>query len=76
MGLLEDGQKKAYRVDIFTILCAFLIIMTGMAFSAFLIYYGQSVIGSIFAGGTLFIAASAFLNFRKKHSTQGQAQKK
>lgn len=66
MGLLEVGQKRTYRLDVITVVFAFLIIMAGIGFSAFLIYFGQSVVGTIFAGGTLIFAASAFLNYRKK----------
>jgi len=40
---------------------SFIIVLAGMAFSAFLIYIGQMLIGSLFAGGIIISIVTAFL---------------
>jgi len=65
MALLEGGTKKTFQIDVYTITCAFIVILTGMVFSAYLIEKGLEITGSVFAGLTLVFAANAFLNFRK-----------
>lgn len=75
MGLVEKGQKMHFFADMTAMVLAFLIIMAGMAFSAFLIVEKQVVTGSIFAGATILFAANAFLNFRKQANNQ-QEQKR
>lgn len=67
MSLLEESSKRTYKIDIFTISCAFLIIMAGMAYSYFLLEKGQTLVSTIFAGVTIVFAANSFLNFRKKN---------
>lgn len=74
MRLLEKGQKMAYNVDIIAMVAAFLIIMSAMAFSYFLILANQIITGSIFAGATILLAANAFLNFRKKDTDQNKTK--
>lgn len=66
MGLIEKSSSRGFFIDFYAITCAFIIIMAGMALSYFLIKNNLTVIGTIFAGGTLVLAANAFLNFRKK----------
>ncbi len=72
MGLWEKGQRRTYALDMLTLLCALMVILCGMTFSCFLIYYQQSVIGTVFAGGTLIFAATAFLNYRKKSGQRSE----
>ncbi len=67
MTLVEKGQRMAFTVDIIAIGAAFIITMSGMAFSYFLIQANQIVTGSVFAGATILFAANSFLNFRKKN---------
>lgn len=64
--LVEKTAKRHFLLDIGAMACAFVIVMTGMGFSYALIDKGQTVVGTIFAGGTLIVAASAFLNYRKR----------
>ena len=67
MTLVEKGQRMAFTVDIIAIGAAFIITMSGMAFSYLLIQANQIVTGSVFAGATILFAANSFLNFRKKN---------
>lgn len=66
MSLLENGQKCAVKVDMYSMTCALLIILAGMGLSAYLIHEGSNTTGTIFAGGTIIMAVASFLNFRKK----------
>jgi uncharacterized membrane protein len=68
MRVIERGQKMAYTVDLVAIVAAFVITMSGMGFSYYLIKANQIITGSVFAGATILFAANAFLNFRKKDS--------
>jgi len=63
--VLTKASKRAYIIDFYSITCAFLIIICGMLLSALLIYKGEKIIGTIFAGATILVAANSFLNFRK-----------
>ena len=60
MSLFENSNSR--------VIFAFVIIMSGMAFSSFLIYSGLKTQGTLFAGTTIVIAALAFLRFRKSSS--------
>ena len=40
---------------------SFIIVLAGMAFSVFLIYIGQIVVGTVFAGGIIISIVTAFL---------------
>lgn len=66
MALLENGQRCTVKVDIYSMTCALIIILAGMALSAYLIHEGSNVTGTMFAGGTIIVAVISFLNFRKK----------
>ncbi len=68
LALLEKGQSRAYRVDLLSIILAFIIMMTGMWFSYALISLDKVLYGSVFAGLTIFFAVKSFLNFRKNNS--------
>jgi uncharacterized membrane protein len=68
VGLIESGQRRAFTVDVITILCAFLLMFGGMFLSYILLQNQQIVTGSIFGGATILFAAKSFLNFRKPTS--------
>lgn len=70
MALLEKNNSRLFTLDIISILSAFVIIIAGMFFSYFLLMNKQVVTSTIFAGATIVFAANAFLNFRKKKSTE------
>lgn len=54
------------RYNIAALIFAFLVIMAGLSFSTFLIYNEMNVVGTIFAGSTLIMAANAFIRASKK----------
>ena len=72
MKILEGSTRKTFQIDIITLLFAFLIIICGMGLSAFLIHENQTITGTIFGGATIIIAANAFLNFRKKNTSNSK----
>ena len=65
IGLLQTDQKRNFIIDIITVLCSFIIILSAMFFSGLLIYLKCTITGTIFAGVTIVIVVTAFLNFIK-----------
>jgi len=65
ISLIEKNTQRGFRIDVYTVTCALVVILSGMGLSCFLIHSGQVVVGSVFAGGTIILAANSFLNFRK-----------
>lgn len=55
---VERGRRQISKMGI---TFSFIIVLAGMAFSAFLIYIGQMLIGSLFAGGIIISIVTAFL---------------
>ena len=53
------------RYNIIALIFAFIVIIAGLSFSTFLIYNSMNIIGTIFAGGTLIMAANAFIQASK-----------
>jgi len=58
--------RGARRYNITALIFAFTVIIAGLSFSTFLIYNSMNVVGTIFAGGTLVMAANAFIKASKK----------
>ena len=54
------------RYNITALTFAFIVIIAGLSFSTFLIYNSMNVVGTIFAGGTLILAANAFIRASRK----------
>lgn len=67
LKLLEGEQRKAFSLGIISATFAKIIILCGMVFSAFLVFYKLPVHGSIFGGITILLAANSFLKFGKKN---------
>lgn len=65
VAIIEKDQIYRYNIDRIALVFAFLIVVFAMGISGFLIYMGQVITGSIFAGATIILAANAFLKFRK-----------
>ena len=61
LSIVEEDTKRKHNRYVLSILLGFIIIISGMAFSAWLIYSGIIIQGSIFAGGTLIMAVSLFI---------------
>lgn len=60
------SSKMAFVLDLVTCFYAFIIVILSMYFSYYLIENNQTLMGTVFAGGTMILTANAFLNFRKK----------
>lgn len=58
--ILESDVVGTQKLNMRGMTYAFVIIMSGMAFSAFLIYLGHLLTGSIFSGLTILYAAALF----------------
>jgi len=54
------------RYNITALIFAFIVIIAGLSFSTFLISNSFNIVGTIFAGGTLVMAATAFIHASKK----------
>ncbi len=65
LKLFEKSSTRFFSIDILTLFFAFAIVMSGMVFSYFLIINDMKTQGTIFAGATIILAATAFLRFRK-----------
>ena len=61
LQIAEDSEKGLRRISQLGIIFSFIIVVLGMFFSGFLIYIGQTIIGTIFAGGIILSIVSAFL---------------
>ena len=60
----EFRGKRRYNMAALTF--AFVVIIAGFSFSTFLIYNSMNIVGTIFAGSTLVLAANAFIRASKK----------
>ncbi|QKJ28287.1 hypothetical protein HQ865_00440 [Mucilaginibacter mali] len=70
MGLIESSTRKAFAIDMSTIIAAFLVLIAGMFFSAYLISQNMKVEGTVFGGVILIAVVNSFLNFRKNKPTE------
>ena len=59
--ITEKVERGSRQISKMGITFSFIIVLAGMAFSAFLIYIGQMLIGSLFAGGIIISIVTAFL---------------
>jgi len=69
MTLLEGSTKKAFSIDVMTLIIVFLIIIAGMAFSAYLVSQNLKVEGTIFGGVVVVAIVNSVLNFKKNRSS-------
>lgn len=74
ISLIEGTARKAFAIDVLTILIAFLTIIAAMGFSAFLVYNNLKIEGTIFAGVVLLAIVNSFLNFRKVKDSPGRSK--
>jgi len=63
---INKDSNSRHTINILGMTFAFLIIAGGLALSAYLIYLDKDVIGTVFAGSTIVVAAATFLNHVKK----------
>ena len=71
-NILESDVKGSIRINTMGTIFAFIIIMSGMGFSAFLVHHGSVIAGTVFSGLTIVYAASLFLrkNRNKKNNEE------
>jgi len=69
--ILEEDVKGTQKLNMRGMTYAFLIIMTGMGFSAFLIWLNHVITGSIFSGLTVIYAAALFYK-RRPHKEESK----
>jgi uncharacterized membrane protein len=72
--ILESDVKAEHRINYMGMIFAFLIIMSGMAFSTYLINKELIITGSIFSGLTILYAAALF--YKRKGATLPMPTKK
>lgn len=65
VNLIKSGQTKSFIVDLTSLILAFIIALSGMYISLYLLIKGNVLEGTIFGGVTLFLIIRSFLNFRK-----------
>ena len=63
---INKDSSSIHNINILGMAFAFLIMVSGLALSSYLIYLDKDIIGTIFGGGTIIIAAATFLNHAKK----------
>jgi len=61
LEIVEKEERGSRQISKMGITFSFIIVLAGMAFSAFLIYIGQIVVGTVFAGGIIISIVTAFL---------------
>ena len=62
--LMSKDMNQVTTQNIICILAAFIIIMSGFACSAFFVYRGLNIEGTVFGGGSLVFAALIFMRWR------------
>lgn len=60
--LVDRSDKGIRRISTLGLIFSFIIVLSGMGFSAFLIYLGHFITGSLFAGGVIIAIVSLFLS--------------
>jgi uncharacterized membrane protein len=73
MNLLELESGRNFRIDRIAIIAAFIIVILGMGLTyVLLVYANEPLMGTIFGGATIVMAANSFLSFRKKIAEKKQ----
>lgn len=75
VDVLKKNEANTRSLNKFGLTYAFIIFMSGMAFSCFLIYKGHTVTGTIFSGVTLLLAASLFISRKAVNAKNTQPEK-
>ena len=65
LEMYKHEFRGSRRYNITALTFAFVVIIAGLSFSTFLIYSSMDIVGTIFAGGTLILAANAFIKASK-----------
>ena len=68
---INKESRKIFSINWWGMFFAFIVMLSGFAFAAYLIYLDKNIIGTIFGGTSLIVAASIFVGFRPyKNSTK------
>lgn len=67
IGLMRKDMNLTASQNVLCIIVAFVIIMSGLACSAYFVYKGLNVEGSVFGGSTLVFAGLIFLKSNSKN---------
>jgi uncharacterized membrane protein len=67
--VIKGENRRIYRINWWGMFFAFFIMVIGLGLSAYLISINKDLVGSIFGGASLVIAASIFIN--KKSNEKG-----
>ena len=65
MKTIKKEGNMVHVVNITGMALAFIIMIAGLGLSAFLVYKEKEIVGTIFAGATILIAVTTFLNHVK-----------
>jgi uncharacterized membrane protein len=60
INIISREGRREFRINLWGMFFAFLILLVGFCFSAYLLYLGSNVIGTIFGGVSLISAAALF----------------
>ena len=63
---INRDSRSVHIINLTGMFLAFLVMITGMALSAYLIYKGMDITGTMFGGATIIMAVFAFLKQAKK----------
>lgn len=67
LDIITKSSNKEYSLNLLGLFFAFIVMLTGMYFSTLMINKGNDLVGTIFAGVTLVMGVSVFINpFKKK----------
>lgn len=69
IDLVDRSDKGIRRISTLGLIFSFVIVLSGMLFSAFLIFLGHLLVGSLFAGGVIIAIVSLFLSKVKTKET-------
>lgn len=72
VGLMHKDMNLVTFQNVLCVIVAFIIIMSGLACSAYFVYKGLKTEGSIFGGSTLVFAGLIFLKFRSKNDSNSK----
>ncbi len=73
--IIGKNESAKRRINVLGLILGFLVLITGMVFSYFLLINGHSITSTIFGGGTLVFGVSLFVN-RDKGKEEDKAPKK
>lgn len=68
----KSVNNKLFTIDMTTIITSAVVVMSGMSMSAYLMYLGQVLYGSVFGGSIIVFYGIKILDFRKNKDNQNK----